>query len=176
MTLRPSAFEALPFQTFTAGTTLDFPNFTNCTLKVGVSGDVDLGGRTISVSGIAGSGRVSNGTLVVTDEINPGGIGMIGTLTFETAPVVNGATLVCELSDSVSDKLVVEEDFALSALAFEAKKLTSSYRCTSSDVVETAGTLSGAFRSTTLPHGAYSVAYTGKKAALIHGGLYFIVR
>lgn len=175
VTLASAAFASLPFRTFTAGTTLDFPDFAACTLKIAVDGDLDLGGRTVAVAGVAGSGRVAGGTLVVTGEINPGGIGAVGTLTFETAPVVTGAKLVCELSETAADRLVVEDDFDLSALAFEVKRLAR-FRG-SATVVETAGDLSGSFLSTTFPHGSYAVDYSAKAAVLTcDGGLMLILR
>ena len=167
VTLASKAFDALPFKTFTKGTTIDFPDFADCTLNIAVEGGVDLGGRAVSVAGVSGSGRIANGTMSVSGEINPGGVGSVGTLVFETAPVVDGATLVCEVSGESADKLVVEDDFAISALAFTARRLAG-YRSTSAVVLETTGALSGTFASTSLPRGDYTVGYSDGKAVLNH--------
>ena len=83
-------------------------------------GSIDLGGSSISVSSIEGSGRIANGTVEV-DEISPGGKGKTGTLVFESAPA-SGATYVCDGFAEKTDKIVIEGDFDISTLAFRYER------------------------------------------------------
>ena len=86
---------------------------------------LDLGGQTLSVQSIGGSGIVRNGTLVVTGEIQPGGVQSVGTLTFERAPVVAGATLVIDGDGRGGyDRLVVEEAFDVTGLRIRPSRRT----------------------------------------------------
>lgn len=78
---------------------------------------LDLGGQTLQVASVGGSGIVRNGTLVITGEIQPGGVQAVGTLTFERAPVVAGATLVVDGDGRGGfDRLVVEEAFDVTGM------------------------------------------------------------
>ena len=153
-----------------------FPTRLYLELAAGVT--LDLGGGTLTVAGIGGSGSVVNGTVVVTDEICPGGRGAVGTLTFETAPVVAGATLVIE-GDGIGavDALAVASDFDMAGLALSVPA-QNAIAPGDHAVVVSGGTRSGAFVATDLPNGGrLSLSYTAAAAVLSRRtGLLLIMR
>ena len=148
-------------------------------LEVAAGATLDLCGGTIAVGGVGGSGRICNGTVVVTGEIQPGGRGAVGTLTFETAPVVAaGTTLVVDGDGGGGvDKLVVEGAFDMAGLSLSvpAKK---SVAPGDHVVVESGEALSGEFYATDLPGGGrWGVGYTARAAVLSRkAGLIMIMR
>ena len=147
-------------------------------LEVAAGATLDLGGGTITVSGIGGSGRICNGTVVVTGEIQPGGRGAVGTLTFETAPVVAGATLVIDGDGTSVDALVVEASFDMTGLSLSVPQYKSIPNGRH-EIVAAGGSLTGEFSATDLPSsGLYSVVYTTDTAVLSHerSGLLIFVR
>ena len=136
-------------------------------LEVAAGVTLDLGGGTLTVAGIGGAGSVVNGTVVVTDEICPGGRGAVGTLTFETAPVVAGATLVIE-GDGIGavDALAVASDFDMAGLALSVPA-QNAIAPGDHAVVVSGGIRSGVFASTDLPNGGrLSLNYTATAAVL----------
>ena len=143
-----ASFAALPYKDLAPGAAFDWPSLGNATWCVNVGAEgLDLGGKDVTLAGIAGSGRVSGGTVTVTGEINPGGIGAIGTLTFDRAPVLTGATLVAEVSGATADKLVVEDDIGLSALALRVVGLTAKVGPGTATIVQVTGVRTGEFVS-----------------------------
>lgn len=132
----------LPFKTLAAGSSFSASDPSEGTFVPSVSGTFDLGGRDVTVAGIAGSGRVVNGTLTVTGEIHPGGVGTIGTLVFDRAPVTTSATrLVIEDSDGEMDLLVVEGPLDLSALSLDFRLIAGNRGETRREVVRADGLL-----------------------------------
>jgi hypothetical protein len=131
-------------------------------------GGLDLGGRDLTVAGVAGTGRVSGGTLTVTGEINPGGAGAVGKLTFETAPVLSGAVYVCDLIGEETDEIAVEDDFSLSGLSFRAVSPQGRNYLHYDDTVTvgTGKTLSGEFAGVEYPRGLYSMSYLERSARI----------
>lgn len=143
-----ASLAALPYKDLAPGAAFDWPSLGNATWCVNVGAEgLDLGGKDVTLAGIAGSGRVSGGTVTVTGEINPGGIGAIGTLTFDRAPVTAGATLVAEVSGATADKLVVEDDIGLSALALRVVGLTAKVGPGTATIVQATGLRTGEFAS-----------------------------
>lgn len=155
VTFTDKSMGALAGRTFAKGTSIDFPNFTACTLKtaaVVTGGTLDLGGKDLSVDEIWGAGRVTGGTLTVTGEINPGNAGAIGTLAFETAPLLGtGSTLVIEDDDGACDSLVVENgDLDLTDLALAFRLIGTSRGKGSATIVSVPnGVCNGPFASVT---------------------------
>lgn len=138
----------------------------NIYLEVAAGATLDLCGGTITVSGIGGAGRICNGTVVVTGEIQPGGRGAVGTLTFETAPVVAGATLVVESDGTAVDAMVVEGDFDMTGLSLSVPE-PKSVKTGDHAVIVSGGVRSGEFAATDLPDdGRWSVGYTENTAVL----------
>ena len=148
-------------------------------LEVAAGATLDLCGGTIAVGGVGGSGRICNGTVVVTGEIQPGGRGAVGTLTFESAPVVAaGATLVVDGDGAGGvDKLAVEGAFDMTGLSLSVPA-PKSVAPGDHVVVESGVALSGEFYATDLPdNGRWSVGYTARAAVLSRkAGLIMIMR
>jgi len=88
-------------------------------LALGADATLTLGGFGTAIESIGGSGRVAGGPLTVTDWIRPGGTNAVGTLTFASAPVVDGATLEIEILAGAADQMVVESAFDVSALTIQ---------------------------------------------------------
>ena len=127
-----------------------------------------------------GSLAVKGGTLTVTGAINPGGAGAIGTIVFETEPVLDGATLVAEVSKTGIDGIELPDDFDLSALNLTVVDLGSRGAHLKEPVVVCSGVRTGAFASVTLPEkrpDRYELSYTDAAAILSVGkGLLLLVR
>ena len=160
--------DGLAFKSLAAGSSFDYPGFTNPVYVVSVeAGGLDLGGRDATVAGIAGSGRVSGGVLTVTGEINPAGAGAVGVLTFEKPPVLSGVTYVCDLVGESADRIEFEDDVDISGLAFRAVR-NGSYSGQYADVLVSSGEVTGPFASATLPAGKYSLVYGASAVTLKH--------
>ena len=146
-------------------------------LEVAADATLDLCGGTLTVAGVGGSGRICNGTLVVTGEIQPGGRDAVGTLTIETAPVVAGATLVVEGAGTAVDALVVEESFDMTGLSLSVPQYRS-VPYGKHAVIVANGSLTGEFSATDLPSGRRcSIDYTANTAVLSRkSGMFFTVR
>jgi len=73
-----------------------------------------------TVASVSGNGIISNGTLTVTQTLVPGNTNAIGMLTLPGSPLVNGATLLVDVSPAgASDRLVVAGDLSLSNLSLQ---------------------------------------------------------
>ena len=160
-------FSSLTLTNLAAGSVIDLSKMAESVLVAAVGEDgLDLGGRDITVAGVAGSGRVFGGTLTVTGEINPGGADAIGRLTFEKAPVLDGAVYVCDLIGDRADEIAVEEDFALTGISLRAVSPRGRNTLHYADVFTSGGELSGTFAAAEFPRGRYSVQYQESRAVL----------
>ncbi len=75
---------------------------------------IDLDGTAQTLSGLSGSGVVTNGTLQVAGELAPGGAGEVGTLTLATATSLLGGALVVDIGeDGNCDLLAVQGNLDL---------------------------------------------------------------
>ena len=178
VTFEGASFAGLPFATLAAGTSIDLASPADSVYVPFFAGETDLGGRQLTVGGVAGSGRVSNGVLTVTGEISPAGEGAVGTLAFAAGTLVSsGATYVCDVADGAADRLVVGGDFDLSTLKFRAVRCGRA-RGVSPTVLEAEnGSLSGAFASVTLARDAWQVAYGERTVNLdLNAGLLLLVK
>ena len=170
------AFGALPFKTLAAGTTLDLLDASQNRLVPYFAADTDLGGRSWAVSGVAGAGRISNGTLTVSGDISPAGEGACGTLEFaEGVLVSDGATYVCDVTPDGEDRLVVDGAFDLSELAFRmvAPDHLGAFQRT---VMTSGGTFTGSFSEVSTPRRTYRVACGETDVTVSSSGLAIIVR
>ena len=178
VTFKGASFAGLPFATLAAGTVLNLASPADSVYVPFFAGETDLGGRRLTVGGVAGSGRVSNGVLTVTGEISPAGEGAVGTLAFAAGTLVSsGATYVCDVADGAADRLVVGGDFDLSTLGFRAVRCGRA-RGASPTVLEAEnGSLSGAFASVALARRAWQVAYGARAVNLdLNAGLLLLVK
>lgn len=181
VTFTGAEFAGLPLKTLAPGTVFDFPTLANASYVAAVTADgLDLGGKDLTVAGLYGAGTVKGGTLTVTGAINPGGEGAIGTITFETMPVLAGATLFAEVSKTGIDGIELPGDFDLSALNLTVVDLGSRGAHLKEAVVSCSGVRTGAFASVVLPEkrpDRYELSYTDAAAILSVGkGLLMIVR
>jgi len=150
---------------------------TNSAIVLANGATLDLGGTGQRVGGLSGEGTVSNGTLAITGTIAPGGTGAIGTLTVATTAVTLSGTLRVNLaSDGSGDLFALSCDASLSDVDLvveEGSTLDSSKEYT---LVMSTGTLSGIFKSRSLPKG-WVVEYRTHETVLKYlGGMILIVR
>lgn len=181
VTFTDDSFKALRFKTLAPGSTVDYPACSNETCVVGGTFDIDLGGEDVTVAGISGSGTIRGGVMTVTGEINPGGANAIGTVTFETAPVLTGATLVAETEGGDVDKVVLAGDADVSTMNLRIVQLGEIVPFSPSAILSCGGVLSGEFASVDRParKGAnYDVGYRADAATLSYArpGAFLIVK
>ncbi len=128
-----------------------------------------------SVGALYGDGTVSGGSMRVTGAVNPGGPGVVGTLTLDGTRLVAGTLTVDVAADGASDRLVTAGALDLSALSFavhDEAKLDEHRKYT----VVTAGSLAGSFAAVTLPKG-WKVTKNGGTVTLSYSvGTVFLFR
>ena len=181
VTFTGTEFAGLPLKMLAPGTVFDFPTLANASYVAAVTADgLDLGGNDLTVDGLYGAGTVKGGTLTVTGAINPGGEGAIGTIVFETMPVLAGATLVAEVSKTGIDGISLPGDVDLSALALKVVDLNSRGAHLRESVITCTGVRTGAFASVTLPAkrpDRFELSYGASSADLSVGkGMLLLVR
>lgn len=138
-------------------------------LEVAEGATLDLGGGTLTVYAVGGAGQIVNGTVVVTGEIRPGGEGAVGTLTFGTAPVVDGATLVVDgdrTAGTVDGVAVASGVLDVSGLALSVPVRAAIPRGRHDLLVAPDG-VTGTFSATDLPdNNRWSVTYSDTAVSL----------
>jgi autotransporter-associated beta strand protein len=92
---------------------------------LGGSGRLDLGHTVQTVTGLSGSGVVTNGTLTATGLVQPGGAGTIGTLTVPGGTVLTGTLQVDVMPDGSCDMLAVQGAAALSSASLTVSKAST---------------------------------------------------
>ena len=90
-------------------------------VDIAASATLDLNGTAQTLSGISGSGLVTNGTLAVQGVIAPGGTNAIGTLTLAATTSLSGTLLVDTALNGASDLLQVRGNLNLSALTLQVQ-------------------------------------------------------
>jgi autotransporter-associated beta strand protein len=142
-------------------------------LEIAAGATLDLGGGSLTVRRVGGAGQIVNGTLTVTDEIQPGGIGSVGTLTFASAPIVEGAMLVIDGNGNTVDVIAITGDFNLTGLSMRLSN-PRSIPGGSHEIVRAGNTLTGTFYATDIPGGTrWRIAYDPSNAILIRNiGMY----
>jgi len=146
-------------------------------LYVADGATLDLCGKAVVVAEVGGSGRIVNGTLVVSGEIQPGGVGAVGELVLSSAPFLDGATLVVDGDGTgACDRLVVEAPFSLAGLSLRVSDFSrvGAYIST----IVTAQSLDGVFDADNIVNRkAWRVKYSDSSAALVHAsGTTLIIR
>ena len=170
VTFTDDSFKALRFKTLAPGSTVDYPACDDATCVVGGTGfDIDLGGEDVTVAGVSGSGTIRGGVMTVTGEINPGGSNAVGTVTFETAPVLTGVTLVAETEGGDVDKVVLAGDADVSTMNLRIVQIGEIVPFSPSAILSCGGTLTGEFASDERPARKsmnYEVGYEAAAATL----------
>ena len=93
---------------------------TNGPIQVATGAVLNLNGGWTAVTSVSGGGTISNGTLTVSGTLAPGGTNVIGTLSFATSPVLQGATLLADLAQNGScDRLAVTSNLSLTGLTLQ---------------------------------------------------------
>ena len=176
VTFTGKGLEKVPaiLKTLQPGWSFDTPSGDNCTVAVGADG-LDLGGASLAVGILGGSGRVENGVLTVTGEIRPGGEDAVGTLTFAPGVLVaDGATFVCEVGPDGMDKVVIENAFDLSGLSLRTVKIGS---FNGKAPILSATELTGEFATTEFAKRSHEISYGDTAVTLSVGkGMMLIVR
>jgi autotransporter-associated beta strand protein len=150
----------------------------NMAVEIAAGATLDLSGSDQPLSGISGSGLVTNGTLAIQGIIAPGGTNTIGTLTLATATTLSGTLLVDVDVNGSSDLLQVQGSLNLSGLNLQIQDLNQ-IRSSSPYLIATCspGGLTGRFASTNL--GTKRVVgydYVNGRVMLIYGGTLILVR
>ena len=150
----------------------------NVYLEVGADAVLDLGGGTIRVAAVGGSGAIVNGTVIVTDRILPGGENAVGTLSFGKAPVVEGATLEIEANaKDGADAITVGEHFDMTGLRLYVPSRRGFFGH-DFEIVSVDGALTGEFSAHNLPATTHwRIDYKTSSAHIVHHrGLTITVR
>ena len=129
----------LPGQTATYGRLA-----ANSTVSVASGAVLDLSGLEQTIASLTGSGTVSNGTLILTGPIYPGGTNAVGQLTF-SAVRFEGAQLMADVRDGSADRILLTGTgaTALSGLTVVPVLPTGANASGVYVVAETAGTFTG---------------------------------
>lgn len=140
---------------------------------------LDLDGTAQTLSGLSGSGLVTNGTLAVDGDIAPGGTNALGTLTFSAVTPQSGTLLVDVAPDGASDLLKAEGPLNLAGLALKVhdqSQFTPGKRYVVASCAP--GGLSGAFASVELGVRGWTVSYNNAvgEVRLISLGLLIGIR
>ena len=130
---------------------------TAATVEMAAGSVLDLAGLYQSLSGLSGSGTVSNGTLAVTGTIAPGGTNVIGTLTVAAPTELTGTLLVDVAADGTSDRLAVQGNVNLASLALTIANPDQLDRRKQYTILTCTGTRTGTFSSTNLPSSRWRV-------------------
>ncbi len=86
---------------------------------------MDLNGTTQTLSGLSGSGLVTNGTLAVSGTVMPGGTNVIGTLTLAASTSLNGGRLLVDAeTDGTCDLLKVQGSLDLSGATLQIQDVS----------------------------------------------------
>ena len=142
-------------------------------VDIAAGSTLDLNGTSETLTGIRGSGLVTNGTLNIHGVIAPGGTNAVGTLTLATAATLSGTLLMDVAQDGSSDLLRVGGSLDLSGLTLQIQDL-SQFKPSTSYVIATCapGSLTGRFASTNLgAKRAVSYNNTSGQVTLVCGGL-----
>jgi len=140
---------------------------------------LDLGGGSQTISGLCGSGAVSNGALNVTGAIAPGGTNTIGTLSLAPSASLSGTLLLDVARNGSCDRLLAQGALDLTKLTLQIQDLS---QLKSGNVYVIAKceprSLTKPFKSTNLLGERWYVSYdnAGGEVRLVSLGLAIIVR
>jgi hypothetical protein len=147
------------------------PMATGLTISLAPDTTLDLAGGSITLSNLAGSGTVSNGTLSVTGTLSPAGTN-IGTLTVK-APTTFSGNLVADVATTgTNDCLVVEGNLNLLSPTLEIADLQGLSTIKVYTLATSTGTITGSFTYTNITDTRWALRTTpdGKKVQLYYKG------
>lgn len=117
-------------------------------VAVAAGATLDLNGQAQTVASIGGSGTVVGGSLAVTGEIAPGGVGEVGTLTLAQTPALSSVALRVDTRlNGACDRLDVTDDLDLSQLSLVIED-TAQLAGYAYEIVTCGGALTGSFAGT----------------------------
>ncbi len=128
-------------------------------LQIASGAVLDLDGYVQALAGLSGSGTISNGTLLLTGTVSPGGVGSLGHLTLACDATLSG-TLLVDLSASDSDSLIVKGNLTLSetsALVVSNPGLLDVKKTYTIASVSAGGQIAGAINWTNAPNSHWRV-------------------
>ena len=150
-------------------------------LEIAAGATLDLGGGSITVSAIGGSGSVVNGTVTVTGAVYPGGKDAVGTLTFgeDTSAVFDGATLFVDGDRTIGtvDAVELNEAVDITGLSLDIP-VPGDIAYGTYNLVYSAGGVAGSFADVDMPtRGGWAVEYKQTAAQLSRkNGTVIVVR
>ena len=151
---------------------------TNTVVEVAAGAALDLNGTDQPLSGLSGSGLVTNGTLSVCGVLAPGGTNAVGSLTLAAATTLRGTLLIDTALDGSCDRLHMQGDLDLSHLTLQLQD-PSLLKPGVPYVIATCtpGGLSGPFAATNLGNRrAVSYDNLNGRVTLIYSGTLISVR
>ena len=125
---------------------------------------LNLNGTAQTVSGLSGSGLVTNGALTVAGVIAPGGTNAVGTLTLAATCTLTGTLLVDVATDGTCDCLCVQGSLDLSGPVLDIQNDSLLAKDQKYVIIRcTPGELTGRFASTTLDLSRWAIIYDNAK-------------
>jgi hypothetical protein len=138
-------------------------------VQIASGATLDLGDSSQSVAELGGSGLVSNGTIIVSGSIMPGGADSVGTLTL-AATAISGSLLADVNTDGSSDLLAVQGNLDLAGLSISVANpalLSAGHDYT---LITCTGTRTGTIASLTAPSGWYVQYAPDGSVQLVYSG------
>ena len=126
---------------------------------------------------LAGEGLVKSGSVTVNGTIQPGGVGTVGTLSFDGTELKGGRLVIDVDAEGNADKLVTSWTLDLSKLSLKLNGVDNLDRKAQYVIVEASGGLTGAFAEVDLPK-RWAAEVVGNKVVLSrnNGGLILVVQ
>jgi autotransporter-associated beta strand protein len=146
------------------------PSITNLNVSLADDTYLDLGGGSVTLANLAGSGTVSNGTLSVTGDLSPASTNK-GTLTVKANTTFSGKLIANVATDGSCDILDVQGNLTLSSPTLEIADLAGLSTIRVYTLVTCSGTITGSFTSTNIPDTRWALRYTAdNKVQLFYKG------
>lgn len=143
--------------------------WTGGSVLVGSNGVFDVNGKVQALTGLGGSGLVTNNSLLsVTAAVAPGGTNAIGQLTLASTPAgLVGALAVDVATNSVCDRLQVQGNLDLAGLTLSLANPGSLEKRSQYVIAACTGTLTGPFQSAPLPQ-RWHLTYLAREVRLCY--------
>jgi autotransporter-associated beta strand protein len=146
------------------------PSITNLNVSLADDTYLDLGGGSVTLANLAGSGTVSNGTLSVTGDLSPASTNK-GTLTVKANTTFSGKLIADVATDGTSDVLDVQGNLSLLSPTLEIADLAGLSTIKVYTLATCTGTITGSFTSTNIPDTRWALRYTAdNKVQLFYKG------
>lgn len=120
---------------------------------------LDLGGGSVTLTNLTGSGTVSNGTLSVIGDLSPASTNK-GTLTVKADTTLSGTLIANVATDGTSDVLDVQGNLTLLSPTLEIADLAGLSTIRVYTLATCSGTITGSFASTNIPDTRWALRNT----------------